>query len=487
MPELRVLIVSSEAFPFAKTGGLADAVAGLAEALARQGNDVRVVLPRYYRIDRNNLLRLPEPLGTPIGPEERWSAVFETEREARYYFLDHEELFGRDGVYGPAGEESYTDNLKRFTFLCRSALQLCRYLSWKPDLLHLHDWPGALASVLLRGTDDYPDLAEVPAVLTVHNAGYQGIFSPEDVGETGLPEETARQLGLLTDGGVNLLRAGALYADTLTTVSPGYAREVERTPFGAGLESLFRFKGITGILNGADYGLWNPETDRHLPAGYSASNLSGKRDVKDSVLRRFGLPGDLRRPLVAMVSRLTEQKGFGLLTSGSPSLLERIAELPLNLIILGTGNPAYVAHIAEFAARRENVVGRFAFDDGLSHLFGAAADFFLMPSKWEPCGLSQIYALRYGTVPIVTKTGGLGDTVDDLSEDYSRGTGIVVPELEPEGILKGLRRALALYQSPPEALAVVRKRGMEKRFTWDASAAGYLEVYEDAIRRSRRA
>ncbi|MFP4430727.1 MAG: glycogen synthase [Spirochaetaceae bacterium] len=487
MPNLRVLIVSSEAFPFAKTGGLADAVAGLAEALSRQGNDVRVVLPRYYAIDRNNLHRLPEPLGVPVGPGERWSAVFQTENEARYYFLDHEELFGRDGIYGPQGEESYTDNLSRFAFLCRGSLQLCRYLSWKPDVLHLHDWPGALVSVLLRGTDDYPDLAEVPAVLTVHNARYQGIFSPEDVGETGLSEETARQLGVIADGNVNLLRAGALYADTLTTVSPGYAEEVKRAPFGAGLESLFRFKGVTGILNGADYNLWNPETDRHLPAAYSTSDSSGKRAGKSGVLRRFGLPGDLRRPLVAMISRLTEQKGFDLLTSGSPSLLERIAALPLNLIILGTGNPAYEAHIADLAARRENVVGRFTFDDGLSHLFGAAADFFLMPSKWEPCGLSQIYALRYGTVPIVTKTGGLRDTVDDLSEDYSRGTGIVIPKLEPEGILEALRRALALYQGPPGALEALRKRCMEKRFTWDASAAGYFEVYEEAIRRSRRA
>jgi starch synthase len=486
MHKLRVLVVSSEALPFAKTGGLADAVAGLAEALARRGHDVRVVLPRYYRIDRNGLLRLPEPLGTPIGPVERWSAVFETQSEARYYFIDHEELFGRDGVYGPAGEESYPDNLKRFAFLCRSALQLCRYLSWKPDVLHLHDWPGALPALLLRGTDDYPDFAQVPTVLTVHNAGYQGIFPFQDVGGTGLPEERAQQLGLLSDGNINLLRAGALYADSVTTVSPGYAEEVTRPPFGAGLESLFRFKGIRGILNGADYGLWNPETDRYLPATYSAADLSGKAAVKDSVLRRFGLSKDLRRPLVAMVTRLTEQKGFGVLTSGNPSLLERIAELPLNLIVLGTGNPVYEEHIANLAARRENVVGLFSFDDGLSHLFGAAADFFLMPSKWEPCGLSQIYALRYGTVPIVTETGGLRDTIEDLSEDYSRGTGFVVPQLEPQSILGGLRRALALCQTSPGTLAAVRKRGMEKRFTWHNSAVGYEEVYEDAIRRSRR-
>lgn len=480
-------MLSSEALPFAKTGGLADAVGGLAKALARQGHDVRVVLPRYYQIDRDDLRRFPGPLGTPIGPRELWSAVLETQREARYYFLDHEELFGRDGVYGPAGEQSYPDNLSRFAFLCRGALQLCRYLSWKPDLLQIHDWPGALASVLLRGSDDYPDFAEVPTVLTVHNARYQGIFPAEDLPVTGLSQETAEQLGLLAAGSINLLGTGALYADALTTVSPGYAEEITRAPFGGGLESLFRFKGITGILNGADYELWNPETDRYLPATYSASDLAGKAAVKEGVMRRLGLPGDPGGPLVAMVSRLTEQKGFALLTSGHPSLLEQIAELPLNLIILGTGKPEYEGHIANLAARRKNVVGLFTFDEGLSHLVGAAADFFFMPSKWEPCGLSQIYSLRYGTVPIVTNTGGLRDTIEDLAEDYSRGTGIVVPDLEPDAIMGGIRRALALYEAPPVALTAVRKRAMERRFTWDASAAKYLELYEDTIRRARRA
>ncbi len=486
MPSLRLLVVSSEALPFVKTGGLADAVGGLAEALARRGHDVRVTLPRYYHLDRNQLQPVPTRLKTTIGALERCSDVFEAKRDARYYFVDYEELFGREGVYGPTGEESFPDNLLRFTFLCRSALELCRRLSWMPDLIHLHDWPGALTSVLLRGTDDYPDFADVPTVLTVHNARYQGIFEPGRVEETGLSPEKARQLGLLDDGVVNLLSVGALYADALTTVSPGYAREVTQAPQGAGLESLFRFKKVTGIRNGVDYREWDPESDRHLPATYSALNLSGKRSVKEDLLRRMALPGDAGRPLIAMISRLTVQKGFDVLTAGTPSLLERVAELPINLVVLGSGNSAYENQLKALASRRQNVVGILTFDEDLSHLVQGAADFLLMPSKWEPCGLTQLYSLRYGTIPIVTNTGGLADTVEDLSADFSSGTGIVLPALDPDSVLRGVQRAVTLYSEYPEAVVAIRKRGMEQRFDWEAAAGAYSEVFDEAIRRSRR-
>lgn len=487
MHRLRVLVVSSEALPFAKTGGLADAVGGLAEALARLGHDVRVALPRYYHMDRDYLKQLPTRLRTTIGTIERSACVFEAERGARYYFVDNEELFGREGVYGPTGEESFPDNLLRFSFLCRSALELCRQLPWMPDLIHLHDWPGALTSVLLRGTDEYPDFSDVPTVLTIHNARYQGVFEPGRVGETGLSEEKARQLGLFAEDTVNLLSVGALYADLLTTVSLGYAREVTQAPYGAGLESLFRFKKIRGIRNGADYQEWDPESDRHLPTSFSASNLSGKRDVKAELLRRLGFSEGGSRPLVAMISRLTEQKGFDVLTAGAPSLLERIAELPVNIVVLGTGNPTYEEEIAALSSRRQNVVAMFAFEEGISHLVQGGSDFLLMPSKWEPCGLTQLYALRYATIPIVTNTGGLRDTVEDISEDYSTGTGIVLPTLDPESLLRGVQRAVTLYAEYPEALIRIRKRAMEQRFEWEAAAVSYLEVYDEAIRRSRRA
>jgi starch synthase len=487
---LRVLMVTSEAVPFAKAGGMGDMVGALAGALARLGHDVRVVLPRYYRIDTGRLRRSGRPLGVPLGGGEEWCAVLEGEMPGSgvpVYLLDHEGLYGRDGIYGSRSEPDFRDNLRRFALLCRGALQLAKWLGWPPQVVHAHDWPGALAPVYLNAVERSGPLADTGSVLTIHNLGYQGVFDAAAFPDSGLPWELYHGAGLEFFGRVNLLQAGLRAADLLTTVSPTYAMEVQTPAYGHRLDGLLRHRrsDLFGVLNGMDYEEWNPQTDPYLAANYSDRAWKrGKARNKAAVQEAFGLAVDPKVALYGMVSRLVDQKGFGALCGPAyGSLASMCANLSLQFAILGTGEPWCERELASLARRHPNLGVHIGFDERLAHLVQAGSDFFLMPSAYEPCGLAQMYALRYGTLPIVRRTGGLADTVDTYDQATGEGTGFVFDALTPSAIYDTVGWSLWAYHQRPRDVDAMRKRAMRLRFSWRDAALRYGELYQGAIDR----
>ena len=493
MPDstLNVLMVTSEVDPFAKIGGLADMVGSLARQLASSGVDVRIVLPRYYGIDVGKLRRLDGPLGVPVGGGEEWCAVYTgllPRSQVPVYLLDHEELYGRDGVYGTRMVPSFDDNLRRFTVLCRGALQLVRRLGWIPDVVHCHDWPGALVPVYLNTIEADGMFSETASLFTIHNMGYQGEFPIEEFPYTGMDDEQRRALGFERGGRVNLLQAGITHADILTAVSPTYATEIQTPEFGHGLDGLLRTRvsDLVGVLNGMDYEAWNPETDPHLAVDYSHRSLGRKAKNKTALQAELGLPVNPAVPLYGMVSRLVEQKGFGALCGPTHGRLYSICrDFDLQFVILGTGEAWCEEELRSLSARLPNLSARIGFDNRLAHLITAGSDFFLMPSRYEPCGLSQMYALRYGSLPIVRRTGGLADTVDNYDQGTGDGTGFVFDDLTPSAIYDTVGWALWAWHHRPEHLSDMRKRAMKKRFSWADSAQRYVELYREAMARRR--
>jgi len=486
-----VFMVTSEVDPFVKIGGLADMVGSLARQLASSGVDVRIVLPRYYGIDVGKLRRLDGPLGVPTGGGEEWCAVYAgrlPRSEVPVYFLDHEELYGRDGVYGTRMLPSFDDNLRRFTVLCRGALQLARRLEWVPDVVHCHDWPGALLPAYLQTLEAEGAFSETASLFTIHNMGYQGQFPVEEFPFTGFAPDQLRTLGFELNGQVNLLQAGIANADVLTTVSPTYAAEIQTPEFGHGLDDELRARAtdLFGVLNGMDYDAWNPEADPHLALNYSHRSLGRKAKNKAALQAEMGLPVDPEVPLYGMVSRLVEQKGFGALCGPDHGRLYSIChDFDVQFVILGTGEAWCEEELRSLSARLPNLAVRLGFDNRLAHLIMAGSDFFLMPSLYEPCGLSQMYALRYGNLPIVRRTGGLADTVDSYDETTGEGTGFVFDDLTPSAIYDTVGWALWSWHHRPEQLTAMRKRAMKKRFSWADSAQRYVELYREAIDRRR--
>ncbi|MDR1931568.1 MAG: glycogen synthase [Spirochaetales bacterium] len=485
----KILMVTSEAEPFAKVGGLGEAVSSLAAELSRQGNDVRIFLPRYYSIDvsKERLKRFPSPLGIPLGAREEWTGLYEgtlPDSKVPVYFLEHEGYYGRDGVYGPRGGEGYADNVARFVLLCRGAFQLCRMLDWIPDIIHGHDWPAALCPVYLKTLENHTEFSQTAAVLTLHNAGYQGVYHKDNMTAIGLSWEHFYSSGFEYYDQINLLQAGIKNADSLTTVSPGYAREIQTPEKGEGLGGLLRERAnvFTGILNGIDYSVWNPETDPFLPWHFSEKNPADKQKLKIRLKEEIFLTANQDKPLIGMVSRLVDQKGFGvLLDYGRGGLGDICRELDVQMVILGTGNAAYEQELARLAWKRPNLKVILQFNTQLAHLIEAGSDFFLMPSIFEPCGLTQMYSLRYGAIPIVSNTGGLADTVENYNERTGKGTGIVIDTVSPENIYNAVKRAADLYADDRKAIQSMRAQGMAKRFSWTQSAQRYMEVYARAM------
>jgi starch synthase len=463
----KILMVASEAAPWAKVGGLADVVRALAAALREQGHEVAVVLPRYRGIALEGARRIYQDLRVWFGPVSYCCEVYQRDNGAPYFLVDCPPLYERAGIYGPPGED-FPDNHVRYAVLARAALTLARHV-FRPRILHCHDWQAALVPIYLRTTFRYdPTFAAVRTVLTIHNLGYQGIFPQEALPEIGLGEEAAATGGLEHFGRINLLKGAILSSHRITTVSPTYAREIQTPELGFGLDDLLRQRSdaLTGILNGADYSEWNPETDPHIAANYSAEDLSGKAICKRDLLAELGLPDQAERPLIGMVSRLDSQKGFDLIREAAGELLAEDAAL----VVLGTGSADYEQFLRELAAAHpDRVAVRIAFDDRLAHKIEAGADIFLMPSRYEPCGLNQIYSLRYGTLPVVRATGGLADTVDDTTgfrfQDYSAGA-----------MMQAVRAALQAWRDRPRREAMMRA-GMRKDFSWKASAAAYSALF----------
>jgi starch synthase len=490
---MKILMVSSEAVPWAKTGGLADMVSSLSINLAKLGHDVRIVIPRYYSIDRDSLKTLPGAMGTPMGGGiEEWSAVYTTnmpgtdkKNPVKVYFIDHEIFFGRDGIYGNLVETDFIDNSRRFTFFCRAVFQLCRKIKWYPDMLHAHDWPTAVAPVYLKFAERVPGSAagfkKTVSILTIHNLGYQGIYHKDNFDYFGLGWDVFYKAGFEDWSMLNMLKAGLYSSDKLNTVSPNYAEETKTHAHGFRLDGVLRYRSADycGILNGIDCDVWNPTKDKYIPEPYSVKNMEGKAKAKEALQKEFGLPRNANVPVIGMVTRLTDQKGVGELfgpTYGSAWSICR--DMDLQFVLLGSGEHWCESEISGLASRLSNFKVKIGYSEKLSHLVEAGADFFLMPSRYEPCGLNQMYSLIYGTLPIVRRTGGLADTVENFNEKTGDGTGFMFDELSPSAIYNTVGWAVWAWYNRPKDIAARQKRRMWQDFSWEKKKKKYVEMYE---------
>jgi starch synthase len=474
--------------PFARTGGLGDVVGALPKALAAQGHDVRVMIPLYQDTahSKHAFTRVLAELIVPMPTGPRLASVWQHELSAaapqqsvQVYGIGNPQYFDRPGLYGRGGED-YADNAERFLFFCYASLTLTEHLHWTPFVVHCHDWQTALVPALLRFQPHWsPALRTAATVYTIHNLGYQGLFPADIFPRLGLPDRLFHFDGLEFYGQVNFMKAGLFYADRLTTVSPSYAEEICTPAFGVGLDGVLRTRRqvLHGILNGADYDIWSPEQDPLLAAPYNAADLSGKAVCKRHLLDAYGLPEDMQTPVIGMVARLVDQKGLDVLTEALPALMQ----LNLRLVILGAGEERYEAFLRAQAQRYPERLGvRLGFYDALAHQIEAGSDVFLMPSRYEPCGLNQLYSLRYGTIPIVHAVGGLRDTVEPYQPDTGEGTGFVFYEPSAPALLQAVQAALAAH-TDREAWQRLMRRAMGQDFSWQQSAVRYLELYRLAI------
>ena len=466
-----VLQVASEALPFAKTGGLADVLGALPPALARLGWDVTLVLPRSRGVDAGALV---EHFPLTVGGFTRDASFFEAPMAdgARAVLVDCADLYDRDGIYGP-GTTDYADSPRRFAFLARAAFEFAARRGLRPSIVHAHDWQGALAPVYLKTLyADHPILGGTPSVLTIHNLAYQGICDPDWLPRIDLGWDQFSIDRMEFWHRISLLKGGINAADVLTTVSERYASEIQTPEFGFGFDGILRARraDLGGIMNGIDTVEWDPAHDRFLPQPFSADDLDGKRAAKREVLARYGLAVDertLTRPLVGMVSRMVDQKGLDLIAALGADL----PQLDASFVVLGTGEARYQLFWTDLAAAHpDRIAARIGFDEGLAHLVEAGADLFLMPSRFEPSGLNQMYSMRYGTVPVVHAVGGLADTVTPK-------TGFVFDRYTPEALLACLRRALAA-RGNQRAWRAMQRAGMTRDFSWDRSAKEYVKIYD---------
>jgi len=475
---LHVAFVASEMVPFVKTGGLAHVAGALPKALCRLGHRVTVFLPRYAGI--------PYPAGELRGSVH--VPVDSVHRSAGFYrrdlgdgvevvFVEHPDFYDRPYPYG-VGSNDYPDNRLRFAFLCRATLEYFRSRGERPDVFHAHDWQTGLLPVYLKTfywSD--PTLYRSATVFTIHNLAYQGNFGADTVSVLGLPGHLAEG-PLEFHGGVSYMKAGIAFAEQVSTVSPTYAREIQTPEMGYGFDGILRARGadLTGILNGVDYGDWDPRVDTHIAAHYSAGDMAGKKECRDDLLRAMGLPTTPELPVVGVTSRLVYQKGLDIVVGAWYDLLQR----PIRMVVLGTGETAVQDGFRALAARApDRFAVRFAYDTALAHKIMAGSDLFLMPSRDEPCGLTQMYALRYGTVPIVRATGGLVDTVEPYDAASGQGTGFRFSHPDGTGLMWALDQALEAH-GDAQAWTRLMRAGMARDFSWDRSAAAYVDLYERA-------
>lgn len=480
---MKVLFCVSEAVPLAKTGGLADVGGALPAALKDLGTDVRLALPRYRGVGPAGW-RPAGSVEVPFGAERLPVTILDgkmPDTGVPVWLVDQPRLFDRAGLYGEGGQD-YPDNLMRFTSLCRALLAWLERQPWQPDVIHCNDWQTALAPVIIAAGQT----ARMATLLTIHNLAYQGLFPAEQFAVTGLPPSMYTMAGLEFWGQVNLLKGGLVYADLLNTVSETYAQEIQTVEFGAGLDGVLRdrVRDLFGILNGVDYRAWDPAHDPLIPARYDVNDLSGKQACKTHLQQEFGLTADPKIPLIGMVTRLADQKGLDLVAA----ILDELFAIGVQLIVLGTGDPRYERVFSATSRRRPRQAGvRIGFDNALAHRIEAGADIFLMPSRYEPSGLNQLYSLRYGTVPVVRRTGGLADSIRDATPQALRaGTanGFVFSEYTPQALLQAVQRALAAFRDTA-AWHKLQRAGMTADFSWAESAKKYMGLYERAIARSQ--
>ena len=480
---MKILMVAPEVAPFVKEGGLADVVGALPKALAEAGHDVRVICPRHGSLAagknwkrRDEILYVPTGDGTCYG--SFWETFLDEKESVPLYFVEYDEYFARGEVYhGPWG--AHGDNDRRFAFFSRASLELCQLLDWIPDVVHCHDWTTGLVPVYLNTLYRSGPWAETASVFTIHNLEHQGNFDREILAYAQLPEWVFQEAGLESFGRANWMKGAIYHANKITTVSPTYAEEIRSPEGGFGLDQALRFKGadLIGILNGIDLGAWNPGTDPFLGSSFTADDLSGKNQVKSELQREFGIEVNPNKPLFGVVSRLFHQKGLDLLAS----VVERIAAHGrMQLVILGSGEKWEEESFAHAAARHPGVIGAYiGFSEAIAHRVIAGSDFFIMPSRFEPCGLGQQYAMRYGTIPVVRRTGGLADTVIPMGREEA--TGFLFDEAHPHPLLEKIFEAVSLWEHAPDEVHRLRMNGMRRDASWDRSAEEYGEVYRWGI------
>ena len=481
---LQILFVTPEAVPFAKTGGLADVAGALPKFLQGLGCDVKVVMP-YYRMVKESglpLQYLGQEIEVPIGDEILKADIYQgqLDKGISVYFIGRDEFFDREYLYStPKGD--YFDNAERFIFFSKAVLIFCQLMAFSPAIIHHQEWQTGLIPAYLRSIyQNDPLFSRTAVVFTIHNIAYQGVFKKEKFSLTGLPNEMYNPEGIEFWERINFMKAGIVYADAINTVSQKYSEEIQTSEYGYGLEGILRKRkeDLYGILNGVDYQDWDPSHDAYLIARYNFQDLSGKRECKKDLLKAFNLPPSLENfPLLGMISRLADQKGFDLLAE----ILDELFTLDIGLILLGTGEQKYHDLFTEVARKYPQKAGiRIAYDDRLAHKIEAGADFFLMPSKYEPCGLNQIYSLKYGTIPIVRATGGLDDTIVNYDPITGKGNGFKFVRYDAREFLNQIRVAIGFY-SKPEQWKQLLRNAMEADFSWQRSANLYFQLYREAL------
>jgi starch synthase len=483
---MHIAFAASECVPFSKTGGLADVVGALPRALAALGHQVSVYIPRYRQTKLNDPQTVVRSITIPFDDKYRFCSVVAAGATAgvRFYFVEYPQYFDREALYGsPTGD--YPDNAERFAMFSRAVLEASKILG-VPHVFHCHDWQSALVPVMLRTLyAEDPAFRDVATVFTIHNMGYQGLFPPDTLPLLMLPWDLLTISKMEFFGQVNFLKGALVLSDYVTTVSKKYSQEIQTTEYGFGLEGVLRQRAatVTGILNGVDYDEWSPQTDKFAVAKYSPQDLSGKLQCKHDLLHAFGVTNaDSRVPVIGIVSRFAAQKGFDLIAQ----IMDRLAREEMIVVALGAGDKPYEEMFLRLNKQFPNKIAvKVAYDNAIAHKIEAGADMFLMPSRYEPCGLNQIYSLKYGTVPIVRATGGLDDTIEPWDARTGKGTGFKFTDYTGEALLATIKQALLAYRDPSSWQTLMRN-GMSRDFSWGASAREYGKIY-DRARQARAA
>ena len=474
---MKILFVSSEVEPFSKVGGLGDVVSALSREMAKLGHEVKVLSPLYGSVKLgDDVIVYDQPMIVNMGHGIEFCQLIEKKTDGvSFYFIKFDKYFSKIGVYGENGN-GYDDNWKRFVFLSRSAIDFCEYLQWTPDVIHSHDWPTALVNVYAKTTSN-KHLGNVKTVYTIHNMAHHGASPREILKFADLPEHLFHPFALESLGFVNLMKGGLLFADKITTVSSSYANEIKTPEFGCGLDDILRYRAadLVGICNGIDVKMWDPATDQFIAKNFSIKSMAGKSVCKSKLQSELGLNIAANVPLYAVISRFYEQKGLDILCDILPQIM---ATMAVQFVILGAGEGDLEYKFSEmqkwFPGRVSTTIG---YNNALSHKIEAGADFFVMPSRYEPCGLNQMYSSRYGTVPIVRATGGLKDTVENYNEAAATGTGFVFNDLTHSALYNTMGWSCATYYDRYEHIKKLQFSGMKKDFSWKKSAEKYSKIY----------
>ena len=485
---IKTLLVSSEVAPFSKTGGLADVSGSLPGALKNLGCDIRVTTPLYKMVRESGCAaeKILKGLKVKVGESFKKGDVSECvlNGQVKTYLVEKDQYYNRKYLYGTSRGD-YSDNAARFIFFSLMVFELCKAIGFKPDVIHCNDWQSGLIPAYLRTVyRNDPFFKHTAVLFTIHNLAYQGNFTEEELALTGLPPETFTPEGIEFWGKVSFLKAGIVYSEVINTVSQAYSREIQTTEYGCGMEGILAYRkdDLFGIINGVDYEIWSPEKDTFIAANYSKDNLSGKIKCKADLISQFGLPESLNnRPLLGMISRLADQKGFDLLAK----IMGDLMNLDVGFILLGTGEQKYHELFSDIAKKYPRKAGiRLSYNNALAHKIEAGCDMFLMPSRYEPCGLNQIYSLKYGTIPVVRATGGLDDTIEDYTLSSEVGNGFKFTDYSPHEFLDKIKEALEVYENKDAWLKLVRKV-MSLDFSWENSARQYIDLYQRAMGKPR--